>query len=196
MLNLWKNNRYPTKYFRVVSHLNLNWCNKISISVYTVTFSLLTVPLEAKVSIFKSYKWFYLGLWIWQHWRPSPFLCLHSVSTQMLSGKVSGLFICVNTSTLGLSGHKWGKAQLVYSRILKREWNVWVVKSFGCLLQASRCLEGRGKKHFLQASLQIIVWRQLKVSCRTDGGVFLSAAKWNFVRLRVLNGPVCCLRIK
>jgi len=62
MLNLWKNNRYPTKYFRVVSHLNLNWCNKISISVYTVTFSLLTVPLEAKVSIFKSYKWFYLGL--------------------------------------------------------------------------------------------------------------------------------------
>jgi hypothetical protein len=26
--------------------------------------------------------------------------------------------------------------------------------------------------------------------------VFLSAAKWNVVRLRELNGPICCLRIK
>lgn len=62
MLNLWKSNRYSTKYFIVVSHLNLNSYNKISITVYSVTFSLLTVPLGAKVSIFKSYKWFYLGL--------------------------------------------------------------------------------------------------------------------------------------
>ena len=51
------------KYFIVISHSNLNWYNKISITiVYTLTVSLLTVPLGATVSIFESYKWFYLEL--------------------------------------------------------------------------------------------------------------------------------------
>lgn len=90
IVNLLVNKRRiykTTRYTQFPTSTNVLYFPHLAVS--SLTFSMLTVPVTTIVSIFEPYKWFHLGLWNWQHWKLSLFLCLHNVSTPKLSPKVS-----------------------------------------------------------------------------------------------------------